>query len=130
MPGGEPTIDLSSDRGAFLWQDCNTQEWFMRFTAGGTFSVYEGSVTSDMPVSTLTPFSIEASDVLNTTATGIYFNLRMGQVYWDGFDFTVPAGSQMCINVDLPGGLNNVEVGAMRTPIAPPFDPDTLGPCP
>ena len=126
---GEPPINLQSDREAFLWRDCNgSGEWFMRFTAGGSYSVYVGSVSSSTGITNMVPFSIEPSDVLNVNGNDIAYNLRIGQVYWDGFNFEAPTGADICIDVDGPTGAQ-VLVGALRTPVAAPFDAATLGSC-
>ena len=125
---GEPSINLAVDREAFLWQDCTSGVWSARFTAGGTFTIYEGTVDSDLGFTSVTPFSLEGTDTLNIGANQIFFNVRMAQNYSDGFDFTVPAGSNVCVGLDLPPGTD-VLVGVLRTPVAVPFDPVTLGPC-
>ena len=125
---GEPPIDLTTDREAFLWRDCSSGEWFMRFTAGGLFTIYEGGVNSSAGYSSVVPFSVESNDTLDVNGNDITYRLQMGQVYWDGFDFTTPGGADVCVDVDSPAGIT-VLVGELRTPVAVPFDPETLGPC-
>ena len=124
----EPSYDQATERSVFLWNDCATGEWFMRFTAGGVYSVYEGTVTSDLGFSSVTPVSIESSDVFNVGANDIFYDLQVAQVYSDGFNFTVPPGSNVCVGLDLPANAI-VEVGELRTPVMPPFNPMTLGAC-
>ena len=127
-PCGEPVIDLTQDREAFLWRDCITGQWSARFTAGGTYTRYQGTVDSSLGFSNVVPFSVEFNDIITTGATQLFFDLKMGQVYQDGFDFDVPAGSNLCVGIDMPVGID-VLVGAGRTPVTPPFNPDTFGAC-
>ena len=125
---GEPTIDLSQDRAAFLWSDCSTGMWSVRFTAGGLYTRYQGTVDSDLGFSSVTPVSVESNDILTSDASQIIYDLQMGQIYQDGFDFSVPGGANLCFGVSMPAGID-VLVGPNRTPVTPPFNPETLGPC-
>jgi hypothetical protein len=121
-------INPAVDREVFLWQDCATGNWSARFTPGGVFTRYRGAIDSDQGFTSVVPISLESSDTLTNAGVQISYDLSMGKAYTDGFDFTVPIGSNLCVGVDLPAGVN-VLVGALRTPVTVPFNPNTLGPC-
>jgi hypothetical protein len=129
---GEPAIDAGSDRAVFVWEDCVSGVWHARFSPGGANATYIGGVDSDQGFSSVVPVSVESSDVLDfttgTTPGRIDYTLRMGSRWLDGFDFSYPAGANVCFGVDQPAGTT-VLVGAGRTPVTLPFDPQTLGPC-
>ena len=117
---GEPVYDQATERGVFFWRDCTTGEWFMRFTAGGIYSEYDGTVTSSLGFSSLTGVSVESNDVLFIQGNELSYELHMGQVYSDGFNFTSPSGSNLCVGVDLPantivevGELSHADCGAL-----------------
>jgi hypothetical protein len=126
---GEPLINPAVDREAFLWQDCATGIWSALFTPGGVYTRYRGTIDSDQGFTSVIPISIESKDTLTNTGTQLSFDLGVGQAWTDGFEFTVPGGSNLCVGLDLPAGIN-VLVGELRTPVTVPFNPNTLGPCP
>ena len=126
---GQPAIDTSIDRTLFLWKDCSGNgKWHVRATAGGgSVLTYSGNISSDQTISGVTPFSIESSDTLTSTAQEIIFSMTMGSIWQDGFDFDVVTGST-CLNLNTPTGVD-VLVGANRTPVTPSFDIETLQAC-
>lgn len=126
---GSPSYNPAFDRALLVFQNCSTGRWSLRATAGGVSTVFRGSAESSQPLSNRTPFSLEASDQFDVSnPSRIVFSLAVGNNGQDGFDFGVPAGASVCLNIQAPPGFV-VEVGPSRTPKAPPFDLVTLGPC-
>ena len=127
---GEPVIDTSVDRELFIWKDCaGNGDWHVLATAGGgSVITYEGNLATDQTFSNVVPVSIESSDVLDDSdPQQIIFKMKMGDVYRDGFNFSVAPGST-CLTLDLPSGMS-VLVGENRTPLTSPFNIETLGAC-
>ena len=127
---GEPTIDSAVDREIFLWKDCTGNGRFnVRATAGsGSALTYDGNISTDQVFTNVNPYSIESSDVLDTTNPQlITFEMTMGNIWQDGFNFQVASGST-CLTLNLPAGID-VLVGENRTPLTSPFNIETLGPC-
>jgi hypothetical protein len=128
---GMPTsYDPAVERGVFVWKNCDTGEWFARFTSAGDWIRYQGTVDSDTNFTNVTPQNVESSDVLDYTTDPslITFKLGMSGPWFDGFDFSYPDGSTVCFGVHSPPGIIAV-VGSENTPVAVPFDLETLGPC-
>ena len=126
---GVPPFDKATENGLFLWQDCVTQEWSVRVTAGGVSSVFVGNIQADNAFTSVVPFSIESSDVLDfTTDTSVIdFALAVGNAGQDGFEFQFDALTSACFDFGGPG--TTVYVGASRNPLTPPFDLQTLDAC-
>ncbi len=126
---GAPTIDTAIDRGLFIWEDCASGTWTVTASAGGVNRTYIGRVQADAAIPSVTPDSIEANDVLDfvTDPALIDFSLVVGNSGYDGFSFTLAAGSSACFDLDSPA--TPVFVGAQRNPMAAPFDLTTLGTC-
>ena len=126
---GKPNFNTSVDSNLFLWKDCSGNgKWHVRATAGGGSSkTYGGNLTTNQTFSNVTPFSIEGSDTLTSTAQMINFNMTVGSTWQDGFDFNVAIGNS-CFTMPVPNG-ETILVGASRTPLTPPFDIETLGNC-
>ena len=115
---GEPAIDATVDRATFVWEDCDgSNNWHLRVTGGGTSVLleYHGLLEASGPGFSYQPFSIEASDVLDTVAdpNGLSYVLKVFNNGVDGVDF-VP-GPDMCFAPD-DGML--VYIGANREPLA------------
>jgi len=127
---GMPGYDKNIDREVFLWKDCAAGIWHTRFTAGGGWTQYQGSVDSNLPFTDVTPVSIEASDTFDYSSdpNAISYQVQISPPWEDGFDFSYPAGSNVCYAVTKPVDAL-VLIGPSRTPVASPFDLETLGPC-
>ena len=127
---GEPGYDKSTDREVFLWKDCATEVWHARFTAGGGYAQYRGSVDSNLPLIGVTPVSIETNDTFDYTSdpNSISYYLQLVPPYEDGFDFSHIDGADVCFAMDLSASAL-VLIGPLRTPVVTPFDLETLGPC-
>ena len=103
-PYGEPTYDPAAEDGIFLWKEGNV--WHLRAVAGAVGSrSYTGSIVSDQPLISITPVSIEASDILNTSnPQEIIFDISMWGPWFDGFDFEFPADATVTFDVQTTGG--------------------------
>lgn len=127
---GEPFFDPSAEQGIFIWQDCATDEWFLRMTSGGSPSVviYNGAIVSNGAIQQVSPFSAESNDVIDATTDPLQvaFSLRMINSGVDGIDVVPAAGSSLCFELDAPA---SVLVGLNRNPVTPPFDMNTLQNC-
>ncbi len=125
-----PTLDVSTDAGTFLWQDCPMGTWHLRTLGNSQINNYQGSVLSTQAIGGVTGFSIEASDSLDYTSDPkkVSYVFNVGSTAQDGFDFTPAATASTCLTLDTPSGTP-LYVGYQRTPVYPPFDPQTLGPC-
>jgi len=125
-----PTLDLNTDAGTFLWQDCPAGTWHLRTFGNSPVNNYRGSVLSTQAIGGVTGFSIETTDLLDYTTDPkqVRYSLNVSGAAQDGFDFTPAATAATCLTLDAPSGTP-VYVGYLRTPVYPPFDPRTLGPC-
>ncbi|MEE9491835.1 MAG: Calx-beta domain-containing protein [Gammaproteobacteria bacterium] len=129
---GAPAYDSSSEKGIFLWQDCTTGEWYMRALGGGSTSgvIYTGSISADQDFTSLTEYSLESSDVLDSTSPAkILYQLKMWNAGQDGIQFSYPAGANVCFEVTGSPTGSTVFVGVNRSQIAAPFDMETLAAC-
>lgn len=122
-----PDYDRATEQAVFIWQDCATGLWSMRGTAGGSLVTLVGSVESEAPFTSVTPFSIEGADVLDYTTdpSVIDFVLTTNNIGQDGFDFEI-AGST-CFILESPA--LPIYVGVQRNLLGSAFDIETLGLC-
>ncbi|WP_176371577.1 PKD domain-containing protein [Desulfosediminicola flagellatus] len=119
-PYGEPNYDPVTEDGIFLWKEGNV--WHLRAAAGSSAlqRKYTGSIVSDMEFSSVTPVSLEASDILNTSNSQmITFEMAMSQPYFDGLDFEFPAGATVYFDVQSNSGnaIDLVFIGGDRCPV-------------
>ena len=126
---GEPSFSSSRDAGIFLWQDCdNSNQWFMRGTAGGGSAItYTGSITTDTRITLLDEFSFEGIDSANLSngSSELEFLIRMSNGGVDGLDLSIPTGgTETCFDASSP-----VVVGRNNEVVTPPFNIYTLDPC-
>lgn len=130
-PCGDPGYNAATETGLFIWKNCTSGVWSARYVAASGYTVYTGTVVSSQPLVSMTPFSIEGTDVLDATTnpTQISYSLRVGAGNVDGFDFQTQAGSGSCVNISSPTG-RPVYVGAARTLVGLPFSLETLQACP
>jgi hypothetical protein len=105
---GQPSYDKATETAAFIWNDCGTEDWHVRVTAGGQVVSYQGTLTSDQAFASLAGFSYEANDVLPPD-----YVMNVGNTGQDGLDFTVQSGAEACFTLDVPGDLP-VYAGADR----------------
>ncbi len=97
---GQPAYDKATESAVFVWNDCGTNDWHLRVTAGGQFVSYQGTLTSDQGFSTMSPFSYEANDVLPPN-----YVMNVGNTGQDGLDFSFPDGAAVCFTLDSPSNL-------------------------
>lgn len=105
---GTPNYDRQTERGTFLWSDCNaSNRWHMRVTGGGTASVlyYQGRFEA-ASFSDINDVNIEASDLLDfTSQSGEFtYGLYVGDIWEDGLDFTI-SGNSACFHPLAPMSL-------------------------
>ncbi|MCG8426019.1 MAG: hypothetical protein MI754_01525, partial [Chromatiales bacterium] len=128
---GQPTIDRSVERGVFLWQDCPSNNWHMRVTAGGGPRVdYDGQVSAAQPFPSVpVPFSLEGADSLDSSDPMlILYDLRVANTGQDGFGFEVPASGQTCFEVLSPVDAQ-LFLGPDKQLVGNSVDLATTGPC-
>lgn len=114
---GEPPYDNRTDRGTFLWKDCDGSErWHLRVTGGGVPGLveYSGVIESTGGVDSLAGISIESSDILDARPDELRYLLKIWRVGLDGFDFRPSAGA--CFIPQAPENLP-VYLGAGRMPL-------------
>ena len=125
----EPDYDRSTERAVFVWKNCTNGKWSLRLTGGGLSdaATASGQVFSSTGFSGIKLQSIEASDTIDTASSAnlIDYSLRVGGVWFDGFDFT-PNSNNGCfvINSNTP-----IYIGQGKTAVSSPFNLDTLAAC-
>jgi len=105
----------------------------LRALAGGSDSVirFEGRLDADLAPLEVVPQSMESGDFLDyqTDPTQIAFRMNIVGAGWDGMDFSYPAGANVCFRMTEMPASSQVYVGPGRTPMATPFEINSLGPC-
>ena len=130
---GEPSIMAATEKGVFLWQDCPTNSWHMRVTAGGPDKVtHLGQVTvltdgQSFP-SAPVEFSWEGADSVVSSDATIVYSLNVVKGGQDGFEFTLPAAGETCFEVTGPGDVQ-IHLGAGKDPMGTSLNLATLAPC-
>ena len=128
-PCGAPDYDPAASSSVYVWKDCTTGKWQVRYTAGGGYAVYRGMVTATQPFTSVAPYSVEANDTFEIGNPAVIdYRLQISPPYQDGMTFAVPASASLCFDLQAPSPAS-VLLGAAQTPIAVPFDMDTLGSC-
>ncbi len=121
---GEVAFNKATEQGTFLWQDCDTSEWHLRVTAGGSSASFTGGLTSDRALAAVDGFSMENGDVLSSASAEFSYNLFVGGTGQDGVDFALASGASGCLDAGEP-----VTVGPNRQTVQSPFDIQTLSSC-
>ena len=132
---GVPGFSAGSDKNIYIWKDCTgSGDWSMRATGGGdpNKQTYIGSISSSLGFSSVTPFSIEPSDTLDSSSDPnvIDFVLGMRNAGQDGVNFGIPAGSDTCFDATTVPAGTQVLLGGTQAPMSVPFDLITQGSCP
>ncbi|MBK1717504.1 Calx-beta domain-containing protein [Thiocystis violacea] len=128
---GAPSYSTTTDRAAFLWNDCGTDVWHLRISGGSNpqYPRHLGSIESSQAFAAVSGFSIEANDVLNTSqANRIAFDLAVGGTFEDGINFTLASGASACFALTSPTTLP-VFAGADRQPVDPEVGIPGFGVC-
>jgi hypothetical protein len=119
-PYGPLYFNPAVDAGVMLWKD-QGGAWHLRLSAGGTALNVTGKLVSDSGFTSVTADGIEANDVLNTSNPNeIVFGLNVMNSGTDGFDFRIPSGANVTLQLDpLPVGdvKSLVKVGSMKWPV-------------
>lgn len=124
---GAPVYDPSIMAGLYVWEECGSGTWKVRGTAGGTYALMEGEVRSNLPLSFVTPYSIESHDLLDISdPNAIDFILQQWGISEDGFDFGYQPGAGACLEMSEPV---TILIGPGATPIQTPVNLETLGAC-
>lgn len=131
---GEPTIDVASEPGLYLWQDCDSpnadSEWHVRaIGGGGSFVRYLGDFTAPVVLAAQGSL-LEGNDVLDSVAGDgtIDFDLGIANLGIDNVQIDIPAGEEACVTpTDIPGG--NLFVGETKVVFSTPFNTTDLGAC-
>ena len=128
-PCGKPSVNMNTDRAAFLWKDCGASYWHLQVTGGGSYAVYNGNLSSTEPFTNVARVGLEAADVLDYTTNPKVISFKMSLLSnADEFDFAFPDSASVCLSMAKPGNAGML-LGASRTPIRLPFNLKTLGPC-
>lgn len=134
-PCGPPAYDPANDSGLYIWEEScgnSTRTFAVAAMAGnGVDPVkYRGQVDSDQAFGSVSPWTMEAEDSLDTLKEGeqIKYAMRLRAPGQDGFRFDIPAEASVCFSGDLPAGTK-VLVGPDKTEVQVPFDLITFAPC-
>jgi hypothetical protein len=106
----------------FVWNDCGSDNWHVRVTAGGQTLSYQGTLTSDQGFTTMTAFSYEANDVLPPN-----YVMNVGNTGQDGLDFSFSAGAGVCLTLNSPS--LPIYAGANRVLVDSAVSLPDFGPC-
>jgi hypothetical protein len=120
---GTPSYNRATEAGVFLWNDCGTDQWHLRATAGGQNLVYRGSLTSSPPLTGVTAVSFESGDLLPPS-----FVMTVGGSGQDGFDFSFAPGTEPCLDLTAPAGAV-LRAGSDRVLVSDPVGLPGFGPC-
>ena len=121
---GRPAYTPAQDAGYFLWQDADDGEWHLRWSGDSiTTFLYEGLITSTLPITNVRNYSFEGNDSLTSTSNEIHFNAYAGAGE-DGVDFYVPEGAQVSLSLTSNQSANaaGIRIGSSgMNPVAVPF---------
>ena len=120
---GAPTYDKATETAAFVWNDCGTNDWHVRVTAGGQVVSYQGTLTSNQAFASLAAFSYEANDVLPPN-----YVMNVGNTGHDGLDYSLQSGAAACFTLDAPSNLP-VYAGSNRVTVGNTVSSVDYGPC-
>ncbi len=118
---GAPSFDAAHEAAVFLWQDCGSSAWHVRFTAGGKDAVrYSGSITSE-GITAFAAVSLESGDSVTQDGARRSFDLTVSQGWQDGFDYNFsPASDTLVFDLSAPTAAR-VFVGPSRVPATLPL---------
>jgi len=121
-PCGVPDYNMASDSGIFIWKDCSTGAWEVRMAAASGFRLYTGVLAADAPMQSVSPVSVESSDVLDAVSdpSRIDFSLRVGSGYEDGFSVQPGANARLCFDLTSPSAPD-IYFGADKVAVAAPL---------
>lgn len=128
---GAPNINAGSQKALYVWNDCGSNQWHIRATAGGAGStqIYDGSLSSNQQLSGVQGLGLDQWDTLNqTSSTQLDFTFKIQNSGVDGLDFRFDSSARTCLDSSLPGGAT-VRLGSQATQIQLPFDLGSLSSC-
>lgn len=127
---GAPTFDPAVEAGAFVWRDCLSDAWRVRFSSGGPFVRYDGTVIASQAFASSSGVSIEGNDVFDNTTDplSIIYSLGMINDGTDGFNIVLNPDTTVCFELDAPAGAS-VFYGPFKQPVANSFDLMSGGAC-
>ncbi|WP_295583505.1 ASPIC/UnbV domain-containing protein, partial [uncultured Lamprocystis sp.] len=121
---GTPVYAAATESVILLYNDCGTNRWHVRATAGGQFVTYRGGLIADQPFASLTGFSFEFGDLLPPPN----YVMSVGGIWQDGLDFTLATGAKACFSLTAP--VNKVILaGATRLPVGTAVSLPDFGLC-
>jgi uncharacterized Ntn-hydrolase superfamily protein len=107
---GEPVIDPATDRGVFLWKDCNSSanRWSLRLVAGGGKKLdMRAQLEDTLGISDITAVSFESNDRLeDNDPKQVQAFMSAWNAGVDGVDFTV--NGEACYVVGHVNGLTQL----------------------
>ncbi|MBU2677842.1 MAG: hypothetical protein KJP16_12250, partial [Gammaproteobacteria bacterium] len=114
---GEPTYDMSTDKGAYIWKE-TAGEWRFRVTGGGGPAInYTGTIISDTAFDAVIYRNIEGyNDTITVSSHSIDFDLRVAGPWFDGLDIQVAPDAVLTLQMN---NQNNVFVGGQKWPTLP-----------
>ena len=116
------------DQGVYLFQNCSSGLWSLRVAQGGNgFVFYEGGLTSSGDFQNVAGVELEGGDIVSPDGGALSYRLGVGGNGVDGMNFATAGNESLCVTSQSPTQV--VFVGALKTPVATPFDTATLGPC-
>ncbi|WP_083924986.1 Calx-beta domain-containing protein [Lamprocystis purpurea] len=121
---GTPVYNAATESVALIYNDCNTNRWHVRATAGGQPVTYRGGLIADQPFVSLTGFSFETGDLLPPPD----YVMSMGGTGQDGLDFNLATGSKACFTLTAPSN-KVILAGATRLPMGTAVSLPDFGPC-
>lgn len=127
-----PRIDTTTDSGLFVWKNCDGL-WSVLLTGvrddGGVARVV-GDIESTDGFLSISPKRLESSDTLSTELTlPLDFDMRTTNPWRDDFDFAVPSGADLCVNIVAIDAGVGIFAGPDRTPVGRSFNPETFADC-
>lgn len=127
---GSPRFTDDMDSGLFIYRDCVNDGWRVRATSAMELNhAYAATLVTTNSITIDRQYSIESNDTLSSSTTQIDFVLNTANGDMDGFDFTLPPGSNcLSLNSSLTDGAR-VMLGANHLPITLPINLETLGSC-
>ncbi len=121
---GTPVYAAATESVVLLYNDCGTNGWHVRATAGGQAVTYRGGLIADQPFASLTGFSFETDDLLPPPD----YVMSMGGTAQDGLDFNLATGAKGCFSLTAPSD-KVILAGATRLPMGTTVSLPDFGPC-
>ena len=134
-----PDYTSGINTGVFLWQDCvNLGHWTLRVVSDGTSAtqIFQATFASDQYFfmgpgqlfSNITTSNLEASDLLDTQdPLQLKSLMAVTNNGFDEFSFDVPAGADVCFNLNFP--TLPVYIGEKKVVMPAAFQINTLDSC-